>query len=918
VILSTESERVLITANGKFLHAGEDRFLIKGVTYGTFVPDGKGLQFPSRDRVVEDLTLMARVGINTVRLYTPPSPELLDEMARQGLRALVGIPWPQHVAFLDDRQLCRGIRRDVVDTMRALKDHPAVLLFALGNEIPPRVVRWHGRQRIERFLRDLYDEAKSVSPDSLLTYVNYPPTENLDLAFFDVCTFNVYLHHEAPLRTYVAHLHHIAGNRPLLLAEVGADSLREGEAGQAALAAMQLRAVYEEGACGAIVFGWTDDWWRGGYQIRDWAFGLSDVERRPKPALDAVARVFAAAPFRDDQRCSWPRVSVVVCAHNAADMLEDCLTALERMTYPNFEVLLVNDGPDASTEEVVQTHPSVRLIQIPHGGLSVARNAGLAEASGDIVAYTDADVRVDPDWLTYLIQPLLSSPDIVESGGPNVVPPDDPWMAQCVARAPGGPACVLLDDRIAEHVPGCNMAFRRDALLAIGGFTPLFVRAGDDVDVCWRLQARGGKIAFAPSALVWHHHRATLRGYWRQQVGYGEGESWLKALHPDKFIGRRTIWHGHIYSPLPFIRSLSRLRVHAGTWGSAAFPSVYRLDARPFAHLPHSGRWLVFSLSLLLAGVLSLLSGARVSYGLLAVGAVGVALTLSRCITHSLQTEIDSLPSIGKFPTLTSRIVYRVAIAWLHVIQPLARMHGRIRGILSLPRISQTDSAGSQRARPAPSWPDGWRAFRLLTGARLEDCFWSESWADTESLLTRFTDGFRRSRAVQTLEIDHGWSGDRDVSIGIARSLWLTVLALVEDHGAGKCLLRIRIQLRLTALGAALAGAAGLSLLGLGFRGATVGLAAAGLSLGLLFFAVWRVAWATTLVRATVGAVAAEAGMIAMTSIPRPEPTAHSFPWLAHSPRSASFGERAAIQSMVVPVRETLGTDGETFQATGS
>ena len=60
-----------------------------------------------------------------------------------------------------------------------------------------------------------------------------------------------------------------------------------------------------------------------------------------------------------------------------------------------------------------------------------------------------------------------------------------------MARAPGGPTHVLLDDRIAEHVPGCNMAFRRDALLAIGGFNPVYLRAGDDVDVCWRLQAKG-------------------------------------------------------------------------------------------------------------------------------------------------------------------------------------------------------------------------------------------------------------------------------------------------------------------------------------------------------------------------------------------------------------------------------------------
>ena len=80
------------------------------------------------------------------------------------------------------------------------------------------------------------------------------------------------------------------------------------------------------------------------------------------------------------------------------------------------------------------------------------------------------------------------------SGGPNVVPADDPWIAQAVARAPGGPTHVLLDDRIAEHVPGCNMAFRRDALAAIGGFNPVYLRAGDDVDICWRLQAKGQQI----------------------------------------------------------------------------------------------------------------------------------------------------------------------------------------------------------------------------------------------------------------------------------------------------------------------------------------------------------------------------------------------------------------------------------------
>src|SRR5205814_2302412 len=507
-------------------------------------------------------------GINTVRTYTPPRRDLLDAAAREGLRVMVGLPWSQHVAFLDDRSLKRGIRRQITAKVAELGDHAAVLTFALGNEIPPGVVRWHGRMRVERFLRDLYDDAKSTAPSSLFTYVNFPPTEFLDLSFFDICAFNVYLHREPELRAYLRRLQHVAGHKPLLLAEAGADSIREGEDGQAAITAMHVRAAFEEGACGAVAFAWTDEWWRGGFDVRDWAFGLVDRDRQPKAAAAAVASAFGDAPFPAAAQARWPRVSVIVCAYNAADTLEDNLTSLDQLTYPNFEVILVNDGSRDATPAIARRHPRVRVIDIPNRGLSAARNVGLAEATGEIVAYTDADTRVDPDWLTFLVQPFLNS-DVVGSGGPNVVPADDPPIAQCIARAPGGPAHVPLGDRIAAHVPGCNMAFRRDALLAIGGFNPSYLRAGDDVDVCWRLQARGGKIGFASSALVWHHHRASIQAYWRQQVGYGEGETWLMAHHPDKFLDGKMLWRGRIYSPLPFVRSLSGTRINAGVWGTA-------------------------------------------------------------------------------------------------------------------------------------------------------------------------------------------------------------------------------------------------------------------------------------------------------------------------------------------------------------
>jgi GT2 family glycosyltransferase len=113
-------------------------------------------------------------------------------------------------------------------------------------------------------------------------------------------------------------------------------------------------------------------------------------------------------------------------------------------------------------------------------------------------------------------------------GGPNLPPTTDGWVARCVAASPGGPCHVMLDDRRAEHVPGCNLAVRRDVLLNMGGFDVRFRQAGDDVDVCWRLLDAGHAIGYAPAAVVWHHRRATVRAYLSQQAGYGRAEAMLR------------------------------------------------------------------------------------------------------------------------------------------------------------------------------------------------------------------------------------------------------------------------------------------------------------------------------------------------------------------------------------------------------
>lgn len=884
---------------GKFLEVDGRRFLIKGVTYGTFAPDAAGQQFPELARVDRDFAMMAAAGINTVRVYTPPSPAILDAAARHGLRMMIGIPWSQHIAFLDDAALTARIRADVADTVARLAVHPAALLFSVGNEIPPGVVRWHGQKRVERFLRDLADAAKARAPEALLTYVNFPPTEFLDLAGFDVCAFNVYLHREADLRAYLARLQHLAGQRPLLLAEAGADSIREGLDGQARLTAAQLRTAYAEGAAGAVAFAWTDEWWRGGQTVDDWKFGLVDADRAPKPALAAVTAAFAEAPFAAAAQAAWPSVSVVVCAYNAADTIADCLTSLQTLTYPHADVIVVDDGSKDETAAIVARYPGVRLITIPNGGLSAARNVGLEHATGEIVAYTDADVRVDPDWLTYLVQPFLTS-NVVGSGGPNVVPADDGVVAQCVARAPGGPTHVLLDDRIAEHVPGCNMAFRRDALVAVGGFNPVYLRAGDDVDICWRLQAKGQTIGFAPSALVWHHHRSSIKAYWRQQAGYGEGESWLDAHHPEKFLSGQMLWRGRIYSPLPFVRALTGRRINTGVWGTAAFPSVYSVDCHPLQFLPHSPAWMITSTLLALGGALWLATRpGDAAWLLLLAGALGWATTIGRCVTFARRSDLAGLPAIGRTSPPVSRLLYRALIAWLHLLQPVARMTGRLRGLLSPPDIGGGSplATGIPWKAPAPPLSSMLASLRVHVGSSSEWAYWSEDWVSADGVLGALVSNLRAVRPTRRLRIDDGWHPDRDLSLAIGRWGWLHARALVEEREQGRCLVRLHARLQPSAQGIVralllavvlLAGTSAATAL----RWPSVSMGMALGAIGLVLGAAWQIVRGVSVLERALQRVAALHGMV-------PVPVSLGRERLAWRPAAALHKGQAAIAAIL-------------------
>ncbi len=155
-----------VRVQGKFFFAGERKQFVRGVTYGPFAPGTHGAQFPERATVQRDFALMRGAGANTVRVFTVPPVWLLDLAAEAGLKVLVGLPWTQHVAFLDSEVIKTEIRAAITAGVRACARHRAVFAYLVGNEIPPDMIRWHGADAVREFLRELVTLVRVGAPGS--------------------------------------------------------------------------------------------------------------------------------------------------------------------------------------------------------------------------------------------------------------------------------------------------------------------------------------------------------------------------------------------------------------------------------------------------------------------------------------------------------------------------------------------------------------------------------------------------------------------------------------------------------------------------------------------------------------------------------------------------------------------------------
>ncbi|MEK6276718.1 MAG: glycosyltransferase [Actinomycetota bacterium] len=218
-----------------------------------------------------------------------------------------------------------------------------------------------------------------------------------------------------------------------------------------------------------------------------------------------------------------PFVSVVVPVLNGEETIGDCLSSLLRMDYPRdrCEIIVVDNGCTDSTAQIVQSFP-VRCVREGRRGVSHARNRGIAESRGEVLAFTDADCMVTTRWLAELVRPLSDDNASAAVGEIVAYPPRTPAERYVARRKPYWQEWVARA-RVPWFLLG-NSAFRRGVFGQIGAFDPSAIGC-DDIDFSFRFFGAGHRLDYCRTAIVFHRHRATVGALFTQQMRGGRGRA---------------------------------------------------------------------------------------------------------------------------------------------------------------------------------------------------------------------------------------------------------------------------------------------------------------------------------------------------------------------------------------------------------
>ncbi|HKD66911.1 MAG TPA: glycosyltransferase, partial [Candidatus Binataceae bacterium] len=730
-----------VTAHGKFLSRAGSKFFLKAMRlHGPTVTDGFNARVELRARLAQ-----LRAGHTTTVIANAADADGLLEMAAAlDLHTLVELP--VSAERLLNRTGLKALRAEVDLVARRFCGRPGLIGFLLCPAISADWLRMNGLGRIQSALAGLVRYLKRHSHGSMVAVRHQPSTRALAVLDED------FLYSSTPgmsgyeLTNYIVSLHNMAESRPVVIElEAGCGDQDE-----------RIGCAFAAGAAGVVAPSFTAAPRTDALAL----IALNSDEVLPFVALNGNCPPALRKP---------PMVSVVICAYNAERTIGPCLESLRKLDYPNYEVVVVDDGSRDATAEIATRFPEFRLIRQPNKGLSVARNVGMQAALGEFIAYTDSDCVVDPHWLTFMIGAMTAN-RFDACGGPNYAPHEEGRTEACVSASPGAPCHVLTAEDRAEHLAGCNMVFRKTVLQRIGGFDPQFTAAGDDVDICWRALDEGFVLGFSPAAFVWHFRRNTVKAYYNQQRGYGKAEAMLYRKYPERFnaLGQ-VMWRGRI----PGLARTMPGRRNLVAWvktSSGFFQTIYEPPMGLLKFLPQTLEWVVLWSALL---AISLAAGFSALPGLLmlSLGPIWAAYyawkaPLEKCHdSFGARLVVAFLAYTGPMFRTITRYKYRLAGGW--------------------PGRAGVDATAHQR----PAIQLGQRALKLA--------YWSENGVPRDSLIDRLVKLF--TRAALPVRVDSGWN---DYDLEIQPDAWTRVRVKTadEEHEGGKFKTIVQAQVRFSPL----------------------------------------------------------------------------------------------------------------------
>jgi GT2 family glycosyltransferase len=259
------------------------------------------------------------------------------------------------------------------------------------------------------------------------------------------------------------------------------------------------------------------------------------------PDLETLIKLESPLAQLQSPPISADSISVIICTRDRPEQLEKCLRSLRQSSQPPDEIIVVDNAPQSTaTRDLIQTMPEVQYILESRPGLSVARNTGIAHATGQIIAFTDDDVTVHPDWLRQLQLGFRNSETMAVTGLvlPTELETDSQFIfEQCWSFNQGFQAKQFDANFFAKHrskgVPvwtigaGANMGFRRQIFDDIGLFDERLgagaAGCSEDSEFWYRILAAGWQCAYEPSAVVYHTHRQSMASLNQQIYAYMRG-----------------------------------------------------------------------------------------------------------------------------------------------------------------------------------------------------------------------------------------------------------------------------------------------------------------------------------------------------------------------------------------------------------